>query len=295
VSIGLKMRFASQLRGIRNRLQEGSLARGIITSAALSLVFGVGAHSPVLHRIQNLWMPVAPPRAVTDLIPAPPDISAYECLRQPRAYPVALRQEDPSSMLNARSHEMAFALTGGGVPELVVAASVAPRDFARLGVHPLVGRAFRVSDNCGKATPVIMIGEVLWRRRFAADANIVGKTILLSAHAYRVVGILPATFRFPYASDPVEIWLPAAQDPRLRELQASQQTAKVKQLTSIARPSISPSLSPAPQPMAAPASRNVLPVAIAAPLAPVARVAPVAQPMPLAHAAAAKATVNAQD
>jgi hypothetical protein len=291
VSLSTKMRFAKQLRGMRSRLQEGSLARRVLASAALSLVFGVGARSPLLNRIENLWAPVAPPRAINDLIPAPPDGSAFQCLRQPRAYPVALRQKDLSSVWNAGPHEMAFALTGGGAPELVVAASVAPREFARLGVHPLVGRTLRASDNCRRATPVIMIGEVLWQQRFAADVSMVGKTILLSAHAYRVVGILPATFRFPYASDPVEIWLPAAQDPRIRESQADQETAGVKQLTSAAEPWASPnsSTAPRPSPTPSPASRPVVIVA------PVARVAPAAPVPPLAPTAPAKVTVVSQE
>ncbi len=288
-----KMRIATHLGGLGNSLQPGSLARRILASAALSLVFGVGTRSPVLHRIENLWAPVAPPRAVSDLIPGPPDVSAFECLREPRPYPVALRQKDFASILNAGPHEMAFALTGGGAPELVVAASVAPRDFARLGVHPLVGRTLRVSDNCRRATPVIMIGEVLWRRRFAADRTIVGKTILLSAHAYRVVGILPATFRFPYASDPVEIWLPAAQDPRIRESQADQESAGLKQLTLAAEPAASPSSSTAPKPSPAPAPAS-RPIGIAAP-APVARLAPLVPVAPLAPTAPAKVTVVSQE
>jgi len=294
VSPAPKMRIANGLRGVGNGMRKGSFARRVLASAALSLVFGVGAHSPAVNRLERLWTPVAPPRAVNALIPAPPDVSAFECLRQPRAYPVSLRQKDLTSTWNAGPHEMAFALTGAGAPELVVAASVAPRDCSRLRVHPLVGRTLRVSDNYTTATPVVMIGEVLWRRRFAADITIVGKSILLSAHAYRVVGILPATFRFPFTSDPVEIWLPAAQDPRLRESPAAQQTARVKQLTTSASPSESPSLRPAPQPspVPRPAWRNVVPVAPVGPAAPVVSLAPLA---PLAPAVRAKATVTSQE
>jgi hypothetical protein len=297
VSFSPKMRIITHLRSTRGLIREGSLTRRILVSAALSLVFGVGERSPIVNRIQSLWTPVALPRVATHLIPAPPDVLAFACLRQPRPYPVALRQRDLSSMGNAGPHEMAFALTGGGTPELVVGASVAPRDFSRLGVRPLLGRTLRVSDNCSRATPVVMIGEMLWRTRFSADAAIVGKSILLSAHAYRVVGILPATFRFPYASDPVEIWLPAAQDPQLRESQAQQAAAEVKELTTAAQPSPSPSSSPARKtsPVPAPASRSVAPVATIAPLAPLAPLAPVTTLTPAARVAPAKVTVTSQD
>jgi hypothetical protein len=133
-----------------------------------------------------------------------------------------------------------------------------------------------------------MIGEVLWRRRFSADASIVGKTILLSAHAYRVVGILPATFRFPYASDPVEVWLPVAQDPRIRESQADQKTAAAKQLTTATQPSASPSSSTLRR-LISPPAPAARPIVSLAPLAPLVPTSPVARTAP------AKVTVVSQE
>jgi hypothetical protein len=295
VSFSPKMRIITHLHSARGLIRERSLTRRILVSAALSLVFGVGARSPIVNRIQSLWTPVTPPRVARHLTPAPPDVFAFECLRRPRPYPVALHQRDLNSIVNGGPHEMAFALTGGGAPELVVGASVAPRDFSRLGVRPLLGRTLRVSDNCSRATPVVMIGEMLWRARFSADAAIVGKSILLSAHAYRVVGILPATFRFPYASDPVEVWLPAAQDPQLRESQAQQAAAKVKELTTAAQPSPSSSRAPKINPAPAPASRSIAPVATIAPLSPLAPLAPVTTLAPAARVAPVKVTVTSQE
>src|SRR5262249_29428098 len=44
---------------------------------------------------------------------------------------------------------------------------------------------------------VVVIENDLWRRRFAADPDIVGKTITLDGDSYEVAGVLPENFRFP--------------------------------------------------------------------------------------------------
>src|SRR4029453_8155156 len=65
----------------------------------------------------------------------------------------------------------------------------------------------------------------LWKRRFAADPDIVGRTIGLSGTPYTIVGVLPPTFRFPSVSQLYfggpntggaslpEIWTPLAPAP----------------------------------------------------------------------------------
>jgi predicted permease len=47
---------------------------------------------------------------------------------------------------------------------------------------------------------VALISESLWRRRFSADASILGRTLNLNGSAYTVVGVLPAGFQFPFRS-----------------------------------------------------------------------------------------------
>ena len=60
---------------------------------------------------------------------------------------------------------------------------------------PLAGRLFHASE-CAPGTEerVVVISEELWRSRFAADAHILGKTILLNRQPFAVVGITPANF-----------------------------------------------------------------------------------------------------
>jgi putative ABC transport system permease protein len=107
----------------------------------------------------------------------------------------------------------AVTLTGYGEADGLDASFVTGEFFQTLGVQPLTGRPFTVSDNVKGAAPVAILSEGLWRRRFAADPAILGRGITLDSTGFTVVGVMPASFEFPYQVDRPEIWLPMAADP----------------------------------------------------------------------------------
>ena len=86
-------------------------------------------------------------------------------------------------------------LTGTGTPERVGAVRVSVEFFEVLGVAPIVGRTFSPSDLLGGT--VVVIGEGLWRRRFAQAPDVGGRALLVNGQAATVVGVMPASFRFP--------------------------------------------------------------------------------------------------
>jgi len=121
---------------------------------------------------------------------------------------IALVSEGPRSgnpLIKAR--ETPFTITGRGEPDLVVGAAVAPIAFSRVCPKPILGRVLQPSDESARHR-VVLLSERLWRRRFASDASLIGKTITLNDRSYIVIGVMPADFWFPYRSDPVELWVP---------------------------------------------------------------------------------------
>ena len=78
-----------------------------------------------------------------------------------------------------------------------------------LGVHPLLGRTFRDDENQPGSEHVVLLGEDAWRRIFAADPAIVGKTLTIKSQVYTIVGVMPRGFAFP-VDDVMQIWSPAA-------------------------------------------------------------------------------------
>jgi putative ABC transport system permease protein len=60
---------------------------------------------------------------------------------------------------------------------------------------------------------VALISDGLWRRRFAADPAVLGTTLRLDGRNVTLVGILPASFRFPLQVPEPQVWLPRVSEP----------------------------------------------------------------------------------
>ena len=69
--------------------------------------------------------------------------------------------------------------------------------FPLVGTPARLGRTFRPEEFTPGSDRVIVLGDALWRERFAADSTIVGRTITLDGNPFVVVGVMPRTFDWP--------------------------------------------------------------------------------------------------
>jgi len=97
-------------------------------------------------------------------------------------------------------------LTGTEQAERVIGAMASADVLNALGLHPLLGRTFVAQDDNESDAPVAILSERLWRNRFAASSGIINRTITLDGLNYTVVGVMPASMRFP--SRLTDIWVP---------------------------------------------------------------------------------------
>jgi putative ABC transport system permease protein len=87
-------------------------------------------------------------------------------------------------------------LTGVGEPERLSGVPVSQNFFQLLGVQPQIGRLFS-DDECKWNGPrAVLLSFGFWKRRFASDPSIVGRSLTLNDQPFTVVGILPASFDF---------------------------------------------------------------------------------------------------
>ncbi len=102
-------------------------------------------------------------------------------------------------------------LTGGDEPARVETHLDSGNYFKVLGVEAALGRVFGPEDQVpGNATVAVMT-DGIWKRRFGADPNILGRQIRIDNDAYTVIGVLPSGFRHPGKSieREAEVWVPA--------------------------------------------------------------------------------------
>jgi predicted permease len=88
-------------------------------------------------------------------------------------------------------------LTGAGESERIRVAAVTASLFPVLGAQPRLGSVFSEGDERVQPPAAVVLSERLWRRRFSADAGIVGRSIELDGRARTVVAVLPDALAFP--------------------------------------------------------------------------------------------------
>ncbi len=96
-------------------------------------------------------------------------------------------------------------LTGSGEPTPLEGRWVTGNFFSVMGVAPLRGRMLEPEDDRPGAPRVIVLSHALWRGRFSADAEIVGKSLTLDDQPYTVIGVAPPRFEYPTGA---HFWTP---------------------------------------------------------------------------------------
>ena len=102
-------------------------------------------------------------------------------------------------------------LVGDGEPERLVGVGVARNFLEVLGVEPALGRNFVEEEGIFDGRRAVLLTDGFWRRRYAADPEIVGRSITLNAEPTTVVGVLPASFDFASTFSPgarIDLLLP---------------------------------------------------------------------------------------
>lgn len=93
-----------------------------------------------------------------------------------------------------------YNLADGGRPERVNGLRVSGNFFDIFGIAPAKGRFFRPEEEQPGTGKVVVLSDRFWRDHFAADSNVVGRTVRLDGEPYTVVGVLPRSFRLNQAA-----------------------------------------------------------------------------------------------
>ncbi|HKH50112.1 MAG TPA: ABC transporter permease [Thermoanaerobaculia bacterium] len=195
----------SLVQDLRYGLRTLARNPGFTAAAVLTLGLGIGANTAIFSVVDGVLLsPLAgrdPDRLVMlwEMTPDTPQI--------PVSYPNYLdwrqrvRSFEDIAVYNGFDQ---FTMTGEGDPERVRGGLASGNLFTVFGVEPAAGRLLDPRDDSLDAEPAAVIADGFWRRRFAADPRVVGKSILLDGNAYTIVGVLPPSFRLAGS----EVWLP---------------------------------------------------------------------------------------
>jgi predicted permease len=90
-----------------------------------------------------------------------------------------------------------FNLFVNGETQHYAGAFVSANYFRTLGLAPKLGRAFLDSEDQSGSTRVVILSGRLWREQFGSDPNVLGRTIVVNAITYQVIGVAPDPVMHP--------------------------------------------------------------------------------------------------
>jgi putative ABC transport system permease protein len=182
---------------------------GFTLTAMLTLALGIGANTVIFSIINAVW-----------LRPLPyPDPDRLIVVRETKLPEISDSQVSPAAFLAWQKQNTVFAtleaMTGRSFnlidetnPERVSGRLVTHGFFSMIGLRPMVGRNFLPEEDQPGHNKVVILGNILWQRRFGGDPNILGRTITLDDQLYTVIGVTaPST---GLRVEDIDIWTPLA-------------------------------------------------------------------------------------
>jgi putative ABC transport system permease protein len=171
--------------------------------ALLTLALGIGANTAIFTVVNSIVFRPLPYSAPQQLVGVWTKDLKRPGSQHPASMPNFRDWQQQSQLLSGLAAYAfnRFHVSGNEGPDETRGVFATTNFFEVMGVKPVLGRALQPADERER---VVVIGDVLWRRRFKADQNILGKTINLNAETFTIVGVMPASFRFP--TPDIELW-----------------------------------------------------------------------------------------
>jgi predicted permease len=184
----------SMLRDVRYALRAMRKTPSFALVTILALAIGIGSNATIFSVVSRCILQHPPVGDPSTLMALHTTHDGDQCCNH-FSWPLFtdLREQNKSfSGISAYYELVPASMGGGGEPERVWGQAVSSNffDVAKLGMA--MGRGFTPRE---ETAAVVVLGHGLWQRRFAADANIAGKTIRLSGRPFTVVGVAPPSFR----------------------------------------------------------------------------------------------------
>jgi predicted permease len=197
---------------IRYALRQLLKSPGFTLTAVLTLALGIGALTTVATWTNavlfNPWPQVAASRDLRFIDATVLGGEGYsvqydqvQFLRgQARSFNEAAAFETTTLNLNLPNAQ----------PQAISAGTVSANYFQLLGLRPETGRFFQAdgNDRAFGGTDEIVLSDPLWRDRFGADRNIIGRIFSVNRHQFTVIGIAPAGFAGIYGGLAEAAWVP---------------------------------------------------------------------------------------
>lgn len=185
---------------------------GFTLSVSLLLALGIGASTIVFSFFNAVLLKpldLPHPEELVRFVQRLPQVGVISSFPEP--YHDALRDRATTLALTfgETGQYDRFALTAPAPAESLAVRGVTPMFFEALGIQPLYGRVLgAIDDQQRSETRPALLSYRLWRRRFDASPDVVGRTLAVNGRSFAIVGVMPEGFNGITIDTGPDVWLP---------------------------------------------------------------------------------------
>ena len=186
-------------------------APGLSAAAVLALALGIGPNTAIFSIVYATLLAPLPYPNPDQLVRISPMVGDSRSGTSPAEYFEWKERATSFQSLEAFWPGRALNLAMPDAPERVVARQVTPGGHRMLSEGVWLGRDFRPDEDQPGKQHVVILTHRLWRERFGADRDIIGRDIRMDAVPYTVVGVLaPGNWE---DRTPANVWIPISLTP----------------------------------------------------------------------------------
>lgn len=214
----------SLLRNLRYSFRQLRNSPGFAITAILTLTVGIGGTVAVFSVFDAVLLRPLPFKDPGQLVSIHErsDQDTHE-LRVGAPDVLIFQRESKAFSGVAGFISAAYELTDAGAPFEARAERVSATLFPMLGIESALGRTFSQHED-ESSVPVAVISYALWKERFQADRDVLGKTIDLDRRSYTIIGVMPRNFEFPIDAGRLshhDLWIPLSLTPTEKRSEGS--------------------------------------------------------------------------
>ncbi|HZD32376.1 MAG TPA: ABC transporter permease, partial [Candidatus Angelobacter sp.] len=204
----------SLLQDLRFAVRQMRRSPGFAVTAVLILALGIAANVIVFGVLEALILKpldVPHPDRVMTFAPHVADYPIF-------AYPEIRDVRDGNTVFSAVAADTitGFGLEADGITRPIWGYEVSGQYFEVVGIKPFLGRLLtRADDDHPGASEAAVLTFAAWKSDFAADPNVVGKTVRINKRPYTIVGVAQEGFYGTEKFLQPEIFVPMANAPFL--------------------------------------------------------------------------------
>ncbi|PWT81531.1 MAG: permease, partial [Acidobacteria bacterium] len=195
--------MGTMVQDVRYAIRMLIKSPGFTVVALLTLALGIGANTAIFSIVNAIVFRSLPFSAPEQLVGIWTRDLKRPGTQYPTSWPTFRDWEQQSHVFSGLTAYVfnRFHVSGNEGSDETRGVFASTNFFQVMGVTAALGRTLVPSD---EHEYVVVLSDALWRRRFNADPNAIGKKINLNSETFTIIGVMPPSFRFP--TPDIELW-----------------------------------------------------------------------------------------